>query len=173
VIFKTVNYKELEICPTTGEFLANRVPETHQQEKPEEILSELNINQNIYKKVYDSIESEVYKKVDPTHEDIIYKLRQEVNEKYITNPPIQASFHYKCFNPFDEREDMREDFLHDEDEVLTKLEEFDKIKELKISNLTVNGLTRDIIESKSEWWSYENMIYKMKYPSFNQNTNYG
>lgn len=69
--------------------------------------------------------------------------------------------------------DTPEDLLHDEDEVLTKLEEFDKVEELKINNLTVNGLTRDIIESQNEWWSYENMIYKMKYPCFNQNTNYG
>ena len=174
IMLKTENYEELEICQITGEFLPNKIPEVLLQ-KPEEELSELSMYQNIYKEVYNKIEGEVFKKVDLTHEEIIYNLKQEVNEKYITNAPIQVSFHYKCFNPFDEREcmDMREDLLHDEDEVLTKLEEFDKVEELKINNLTVNGLTRDILESQNEWWSYENMIFKMKYPSFNQNTNYG
>jgi hypothetical protein len=173
VDFNTINYEELEVCQITGEFIPKKIPEIYQWEKTEENKSELDIHQDIYEKVFDSIENEVYKKVDPTHEDTIYKLKQEVNEKYIKNAPIQTSFHYKCFNPFDEREDMREDLLHDEDEVLTKLEEFDKIKELKISNLTVNGLTRDIIEGENEWWSYENMIYKMRYVNFKQNTNYG
>tara|TARA_B110000091_G_scaffold214389_1_gene267491 strand:+ start:27543 stop:27995 length:453 start_codon:yes stop_codon:yes gene_type:complete len=150
-MLKTENYEELEICQITGEFLPNKIPEVLLQ-KPEEELSELSMYQNIYKEVYNKIEGEVFKKVDLTHEEIIYNLKQEVNEKYITNAPIQVSFHYKCFNPFDEREcmDMREDLLHDEDEVLTKLEEFDKVEELKINNLTVNGLTRDILESQNE-----------------------